>query len=269
MVWFTADRLCQTLFPFKYRSTWIARKTKIVLVVNWFLIIGSLLRLRLLHHHVYVLQSFPNHARAYFTFFYLLFSIITYFLMFVTYIKSRRNAQPTQQLSTWRIFRNSRFYFSFLLVGSFFVLTVIPWVCYFIAEHTKYKAVWGRIIPFITVTLYLSSTVDWVLYMYLQNQVREMLSKMCSYCRRQRRGDNNAIEMARHWSLKVLKLSKKEFLVNPIWLGFGVGYILGLFTEVESVKETRKKYTRQKYHWHGFDEKTVNSKIILTLTHPV
>ena len=96
--------------------------------------------------------------------------------MFVVFVRTRRRTQRNH-LSLWKIFKTSRFYFSFLLVGSFVMLTVVPSIYLFILLES---GLYSKSIKILDACYLLSSTVDVFLYVFAQRKVREMfIKKMC------------------------------------------------------------------------------------------
>lgn len=125
---------------------------------------------------------------------YSIFAIFTYILMFFTYVNSKRRlTQPSQHVTVWKIFINSKFSFSMLLIGSYLLLTVIPENIRMIYYHKNINMLWK--LYFIILFPLLSSSVDGILYIYMKEPVKDLLKEMCCSCKRGMPSSNASIEL--------------------------------------------------------------------------
>ena len=111
---------------------------------------------------------------------YLIFACVAYTLMFRTYLKSRRNCQTnnylTTQITVWKLFKNSNFYISTLLVATYFVFMVIPRLTqtiYYI-DNNRWTI---SILYYYMISARVSYLVDALIYIYLQKPVRQLFFK--------------------------------------------------------------------------------------------
>ena len=118
-----------------------------------------------------------------------IFAMVSYSIMFVKYVKSKRsfhgnihgNSSTSSTSSTSSIvviFSQSRFFISVLLVASYLLLSVIPYLMntvWFLVDHKGSKSF--KIYP--QISRRVSHTVDSVIYIFIQPPVRKMLLRIC------------------------------------------------------------------------------------------
>ena len=102
---------------------------------------------------------------------FLLFAVVSYLIMFLKYIKSRRSSMSTHQ-SKFFLFRTSKFYVSLLLITSFIILSVIPSL---IMSSSPIDESLNNNYLYLEITSVLSDTVDGVIYVLLYAPVRTIL----------------------------------------------------------------------------------------------
>ena len=108
---------------------------------------------------------------------YFAFALVTYLVLFVKYLQSRRNniqRNPADnvRISPWKAFVGSRFFISVLLIGSYLLLTSVPslvrtalgWTTTDSSGNLSYE-----------VLSRLSYTVDAIIYIYVSKPVRNIL----------------------------------------------------------------------------------------------
>lgn len=211
----TADRLYQTTFLFHYRTTWSTVKTKITILISYVLIVSFQL-----YVHLGTDRLTRFHIRLYsgviLAVIFQLFSIFTYVVMFIVFIKSRRRAQPSQRVSIWRSFVRSNFALSVYLIASFILLVVVPYIIwsyitvkdeedfYKILTMLYYRYDKSMVVPragsegfqpvflyvfyYFQISVAVSSRVDAFLYFFMQKNTRKLfMKKFCCCCRRRRR----------------------------------------------------------------------------------
>ena len=104
---------------------------------------------------------------------FVVFSCITYAIMFAVYAKSRRQLQQAPE-SLFRTFINSSFYISVLLITSFLVLTVVPLLVNIHFDRLKVEME-EPVMNYVYSSLHLSDVVDAVIYILLYRPVRSMM----------------------------------------------------------------------------------------------
>ena len=115
---------------------------------------------------------------------YLLFSIVSYSMIFLKFWKSKQQI-VSEQLPLIRAFRQSKFYTSIVLVISSLLLSVIPLLVYTISRSLRVHLS-ANVTLYIDSSLLLSDTVDAVVYVFLYQPVRESMTS--SYRRIFQRG---------------------------------------------------------------------------------
>ena len=203
MFYITGDRLLQVWLNIKYTFHWNVRKTSILIISTWITNVsisaGFAASLIVATSHsgdhikrvydVYVIVD--TYVPPILQITYFIFSSITYCVMFMKYLKSKRIFQQpdSTSLSARKIFLRSRFFISVLLISSFLVLTVIPTlVCNIWAltsPHTfRMTNEPARIFMIYTnVSIRLTHTIDAVIYIFLQPRVRRLLIQKI-FCRK-------------------------------------------------------------------------------------
>lgn len=191
MIYLTLDRLMNILLDIKYPLYWCETKAKYLLSGTWCAGLIMCATVSVLRYSI----GFDWEG-AFFKYFYpginigfIMLAVVTYVFIFKQYRKTRMNpvrlknnaesqdGENTQQDdSAWTVFRNSRFYISVLLILSFILFMVVPdmtYLMYGIINEKKNDdlaaACW--------ISYAISNCVDAIIYILLQEDVRNLLWK--------------------------------------------------------------------------------------------
>ena len=176
----TADRLLATLLHIRYKSVCTFRRVAVSLCVMWvFCLTASIIILAYNYTAKGTLWIYPlwgvyaHYVHLVLASMYLFSAVVSYSIMFVSYIRSRRrtiSVSPTDdesQPSTFQLFRRSKFYISLLLITSFLVFMLIPWMILTITEE--------NLPPLVVMVLVLSTsfsdTLDFFIYVFFYRPV--------------------------------------------------------------------------------------------------
>jgi hypothetical protein len=182
MFYITGDRLLHIILNLRYPVYWSIGKTKRLLICTWVFCLTISTSLILVYHFIFKsamikYEVYLDIIRLYIPFtlyiISLLFAIVTYTVMFLTFARSRSNTIAPQS-SLFNIFINSRFFICVLLMTSFLLLTVIPNLIRLFAFATSItlsKQVW----LYIFLSTLLSDFIDAIVYIFLQPDVRKLL----------------------------------------------------------------------------------------------
>ena len=146
MFFITTDRLLAVVCNLRYKIIWNLHRTKLLIVSAWavallvilpsFTAVYFLVGVRGLLEDL-LLYFIPSMLNVVF----LCFAVMTYFIMFRTYITSKVRIKTLRKLSnhstTFDMFRHCKFFVSVLLITSFLVLTVIPYIIIFVCHLNK------------------------------------------------------------------------------------------------------------------------------------
>lgn len=191
MFYLTLDRLLHITLHMRYTQYWCKRNTKILFAITWISNIALSIVLALLTYYEldYVMTKIHMFVSIYLwtimNIIYLVFAMVTYLTLFILHLKSerkiRRISSSASGTSILSIFKQSRFSIIAILITSYIVLTIVPsvfriviWVFYPLST-IKY-----------TVEIYylfstrLSSTVDGIVYIFLQKTIRQLLVSFCT-----------------------------------------------------------------------------------------
>ena len=181
MIYLTIDRLMLVLLNIKYSLYWNERKA--FHLVAWTWVCGVALSVV-----VCLLTYYNDYDWEYnfYTFFYpileilfILVAISAYVLIFREYARTRSvpGAGPQQRLSWWKIFRNSRFYISVLLILTFFLFMVVPDLTYLTVLKLR-----GSVPDWMGTTVWISYAIsnmfDFIIYMFMDRRVRSVFVRM-------------------------------------------------------------------------------------------
>ena len=192
----TADRLVATLFPLKHNILCTLRRSKLVLLAAWLccLVLSAVVlvtcytpvnpfeveeedmeeMVELVNiYHIYI----PTTIEVLF----LVFGIACYLIMFNRYTKSSRSASSSQ-LTTFQIFKRSKFYVSILLLTSFLLLMVIPSILHTLFDSILIDSV--VLINLCTILSILSDSADFVIYIFFYDPVYSFLKMAFAFVRR-------------------------------------------------------------------------------------
>ena len=133
MFYFTGDRLCHVTLHTRYEGYWNTRRTKILISCTWVFNVFISLCLAVFCYFYYKSSSMdtltfyiysivPSFIGAY-----IIFSIVSYAFMFHLYKKSeRRMVHNASALSSYHIFKHSRFFIAIIIISAYLILTGMP-----------------------------------------------------------------------------------------------------------------------------------------------
>ena len=131
MIYISIDRLLDVKLNIRYPLFWNEKKTKYLLIVTWLVNISISIVIIIIHGYAKMNISLSITMPIFITFdfFFTLLAFITYGYLFEKYRRTRvppihNTTQP--KLSVFRVFRNSKFYVSALLIITFLSFTVVP-----------------------------------------------------------------------------------------------------------------------------------------------
>ena len=104
--------------------------------------------------------------------------------MFNKFHNSQRVARSTNQSNQSRLntFRHSKFYICVLLLTSFLILLVIPYILYLIYRITGWSLP-TNYFTYFRLSMFLSDSVDALIYIFLQPSVKKLFLKtFCWWC---------------------------------------------------------------------------------------
>ena len=181
----TGDRLLAVLLSLRYRSMCTVPRVRVLIVLTWFLCFCINLPVITGYYfdkgYFWLIQGDEKVISRTEMFYippvlaigFVAFSCITYALMFIVYAKSRRQLQQAPE-SLFRTFINSSFYISVLLITSFLVLTVVPFLVNIHYDRLKVHMA-EPVMNYVSSSLHLSDVVDAVIYILLYRPVRNMM----------------------------------------------------------------------------------------------
>ena len=200
MFFLTCDRLMHVLLNMNYSLYWNVRRSWMLIVVTG---LGSIILSTVFATLRHVLPRTSTHdinaiavghINNGLNMIYCLFAMGTYIIMFAKYVTSRRNTQNNNmtQTTTWTLFKNSKFFISVILITTYLIFTVVPYL-----TRATYKLLNPDLRPsseklslFQQLNYYaifssrISQIVDAAIYIFLQKKVRKMLynTNVCRYC---------------------------------------------------------------------------------------
>ena len=194
MIYLTADKLFDIRLNLTYYLYWNEMKTKRLLKATWILsclivVLATLVCLCPVNCQFFgrCMEIFRV-VNTVFDFCFLALAFFTYFFIFRKFKKSRlppfyqkRLPVPTE-LSTFAVFKKSRFYIPLLVISSFIVFMVFPDI--FLLLNTELACTKKRLCY---IFFSLSDFVDASIYIYLQNDVWALLLKKCRVQQQQNR----------------------------------------------------------------------------------
>ena len=191
MFFVTLDRLLVCLKPFRYRATCSISLTKKIILVSWVLLwtesvlISVVLRLIFGTYKVMDMDigdgfwAFTLYIPAIFSGGYLIFAAIAYTKIAMKYVKSQQQVS-SQPVTVSSVFRNSKFYVAVLLLVSFLLLQVFPFLTgFFMVNIFRVKDFTNKPIHVVLyVSLYVSDTFDALIYVFIYAPVRKLTFSM-------------------------------------------------------------------------------------------
>ena len=182
MLLITGDRLVATLLVLRYKTLCTVRRAGIVLVVTWVTCIGvgAILNVYNCYHYgkTWILSDkemidiYIYKVPVVMAVLYLVFAMSCYFLMFCLYVKSKRSITPSH-LSLLQVFRGSKFYVSLLLISSFLVLMVVP----FLVLSSSWNILSPTTALVLEIMTYSSDTVDFLIYVFIYQPVSSKVKR--------------------------------------------------------------------------------------------
>ena len=182
----TADRLFCVLLNIRYPILWTHKKARNLIIITWIVNLLICLVTSLIFYFSPQMISGGTFygiigilAPTVLLCSFLVFAVIAYTIMFWKYASSRRKISLARnpgahQESLFRIFRNSRFFMSMILITSSLVLAVIPTLIYALMKITNNKIAL-TFSQFHNFCSMLSDTADGIIYIMLQPSVRTLI----------------------------------------------------------------------------------------------
>ena len=199
----TFDRLLNIVIGLKYSIFWTVSSTKKLLIAFWIIGIACSIA-SVLVYRFKGYSWFWQKGTIYFTLFqsiaFIMVSFVVYSAIFWKYKQSRDLLRQFQisgstigneHSSTLQMFRNSRFYVSFLIILTFLLFNTIPY-CFFtlMIRDGELMIRGGGFKAFAAVfMLRMSFTSDAVIYIFLQKDVRRTLFRTFCWCKHRERGN--------------------------------------------------------------------------------
>ena len=186
MFFITADRLFGALFPIQYiTSVTTSIATRLLIgtwCVNILISVSIALMRKLLTMQVHEIYFPLIYVIGALNVIYLVFGIITYSIIFWKYTTSTRQRKSRPE-SLFQIFRNSKFYIAILLITSFLLLSVMPYLIstILVIENSDSINMFLFTLPECYVPVTLSDTVDAIIYIFMQVSVRTLLVEKLSH----------------------------------------------------------------------------------------
>ena len=191
MTYLTVDRLLHVLLHMKYSMFWTINKARKLLIVTCIVNFGISATFALVYYFIrddnIMVTIIENIFNIYvptvlYTIFVIL-AVVSYIIMFLKFADSRRVTMQTDpdapRQSLFRIFLNSRFFVSIILVMSYLIFMIIPSlirVFYYIADvHMP-----DILFEYINISVTLSDTADGIIYIFMDRSVRKLLVKKVS-----------------------------------------------------------------------------------------
>ena len=185
MVAITVDKLVVVLLSIKYHVYWSVNKAKYLVATIW--MVGLIMCVTVITVYLVEESSYELQMDKFvltFDFAFISIAISSYSYIFYKYKQTRAspifNSASTPQQSIWKVFKNSRFFISVLLITSFLLLIVLPdLVDYFINNNTEGEEEdeedSAGLILFIL--YHISFICDSCIYIFIQPKVRRLLWK--------------------------------------------------------------------------------------------
>ena len=192
LFYITSDRLACVLLGMRHQTVWNHHQSKMLVLATWIFNVLVSISICLFFYYCYVLQERSDEAfialvNTYIPVviqcLFITFGIISYFIMFQSYVTSRRtihsfNQSGDRPQSLCHIFLTSQFFVSILIITSSLVLAIIPNVVYTLVlilgvpidETLSLHVSIARNIGGM-----LSDSVDGLIYVLLEPTVRKLL----------------------------------------------------------------------------------------------
>ena len=190
MFFITGDRILHVSLNMKYSLYFSKRKTYIIITTTWIITLAISIGLGIFPYSpisMLINQIIVVYLLPVLTVIFAIFALTTYAIMFIKHVKpQRRFNRSTSSIIT--IFVNSQFFVSVLIIASYLVLTVLPALMQsFMADLYEY----GWVSKYYTRhSLCFSTTVDPLIYIFLQKKVRKLFFQKVLCCFKSKRSAN-------------------------------------------------------------------------------
>ena len=179
MLLLTADRLSACLLHIRYQSFCTVSRAKAAIIFIW---VFSLLLIPMVITLLYVFYGYEIMKKAVdhwywlilpgYCILFLLFAVVAYILMFLSFSKSRRRSTVSNQ-SFLYMFTHSKFYMAVLLVGTFLLLAVVPRL---IRTEMFFTNTWNfTLADALIIVCNLSDIADGLIYILVYAPIRSLL----------------------------------------------------------------------------------------------
>ena len=181
MIYLTVDRLADILLNIKYHLYWDTRRTNVLMCITW--IAGLLLSGIISLLYKFTGFEWENVFYKYFlpilNFSFITISLVTYVCIFRIYKRThdtKWGQRGTRRaLSSWQVFRRSRFYVSVLMILTFLVFMVIPDLSYLFLVVIRGDKTRDFLLLCCYISYGICNIIDAWIYIYLQAPVRRLL----------------------------------------------------------------------------------------------
>ena len=182
MFFITNDRLLAVTKNIQYRFVWNIHRTKVLIIGSWCISLLIVLPSFTIVYFVHGVHDLLGDILLYYiptilNVVYLGFAAATYLIMFRKYISSRRLVRKkSKDSSVFNMFRQSKFFVSVLLIASFLVLTVVPYLIIFICNLN------GTVLSksfyiYSNTCILLGDTLDAIIYIFTYIPVSRLLKR--------------------------------------------------------------------------------------------
>ena len=178
----TADRLVATLLNVRHKIVCTPGRTKLLILLSWCVVLVVTVTVSAYYHSVYgvlwmfaddtIHQTMVYRVIMVLTILYLISVVFCYILIFLKYTRSKRSISHSH-LSSFQLFKKSKFYVSVLLITTFLLLQVIPYGILIIKGdhlHDVVKMV-------LNILSEISDTTDFLIYVFMYEPVYNLLRK--------------------------------------------------------------------------------------------
>ena len=211
----TIDRFLAVCLHVKYRAYVTPGRAKYCLMLIWVcsFLLGAVLSV-LYHFKHITLDFYPYNMYIYLTLdvLFIVVALGTYCFIFSRYHSlaketqqscsfRNRNEEERTNLSAFHRFRHSKFYTSAIIVSNFMLLIAIPDIVFTAYLHISTSPPPFVAIVVLTLMNLLSDLCDFVIYVFIQKQVRDLLLKKIFACVK-RRPPRKSLLLQREQALK-------------------------------------------------------------------
>ena len=188
MLYIALDKLMEVMLNIRHLALWNKRKARRLLVASWVisLLLGTITCIiyMLCHLQEKFLEEILNvYVFPVYDLIFLCIAISTYTFLFKKFKESR--AAPTAprkdpRASTWKVFRQSNFYTSVLLISSFIIFTIVPdavYTFYFANDHNDGSNIPDVLHLFCTISYRFSSLAHALIYFFTLKSVKVRWSR--------------------------------------------------------------------------------------------